>query len=156
MSSHRRCVRLAQRVGPLSRSPNPTRLPPAPVFSAGWHIKPDVVLSIPEHVVSAGNQDDYQYIYVPTNFTEDKWVQASETLPGDRRVVHHVNVTVASAGEKASETEAILLSRLRALASIASFGQEGLPLTEALKDTAGRCFDPLPELTYFTLSEHTQ
>ncbi|MBV9669874.1 MAG: hypothetical protein JOZ43_02865, partial [Acidobacteriales bacterium] len=64
-------------------------LPPAPVFQHGWHIKPDVILTIPETVVSAQNQDDYEYIYVPTNFTRDMWVQAAEVIPGDRRVVHH-------------------------------------------------------------------
>jgi hypothetical protein len=78
---------------------NPNDLPPAPVFSSGWHIKPDVVFTIPETVVKAGNQDDYEYIYVPTHFTEDKWVQAAEVLPGDRRVVHHATVSVVSANK---------------------------------------------------------
>jgi hypothetical protein len=72
-------------------------LPPAPVFKDGWHIKPDLILSIPETTVAAGNQDDYEYIYVPTDFTEDKWVQAAEVVPGDRRVVHHATVSVVSA-----------------------------------------------------------
>ncbi len=83
---------------------NPKDLPPAPVFQDGWHIKPDVVLTIPEFVVSAGNQDDYEFFFVPTNFTEDKWVQAAEVLPGDRRVVHHADALVVS-GDKASETQ---------------------------------------------------
>ncbi|MBV9679049.1 MAG: hypothetical protein JO185_22120 [Acidobacteriaceae bacterium] len=75
---------------------DPKDLPPAPVFKDGWHIKPDLILSIPETTVVAGNQDDYEYIYVPTNFTEDKWVQAAEVVPGDRRVVHHATVSVVS------------------------------------------------------------
>jgi hypothetical protein len=74
-------------------------LPPAPVFTTGWHIKPDVILSIPETEVAAGNQDDYEYIYVPTKFTEDKWVQAAEVVPGDRRVVHHATVSVVNAAQ---------------------------------------------------------
>ncbi|HLH02286.1 MAG TPA: hypothetical protein VKX25_05930 [Bryobacteraceae bacterium] len=76
---------------------DPKDLPPAPVFKDGWHIKPDVVLTIPETTVAAANQDDYEYIYVPTNFTEDKWVQAAEVVPGDRRVVHHATVSVVAA-----------------------------------------------------------
>ncbi|HXE11625.1 MAG TPA: hypothetical protein VN633_05870 [Bryobacteraceae bacterium] len=72
-------------------------LPPAPVYKDGWHIKPDVVFTIPPTTVRAENQDDYEYIYVPTNFTEDKWVQAGEVVPGDRRVVHHATVSVVSA-----------------------------------------------------------
>jgi hypothetical protein len=76
---------------------NPKDLPAAPVFATGWHIQPDVVLTIPETEVAAGNQDDYEYIYVPTNFTEDKWVHAAEVVPGDRRVVHHATVSVVPA-----------------------------------------------------------
>ena len=78
-------------------------LPPAPVFAQGWHIKPDVVFTIPEFTVSGGSQDDYEYIYVPTNFTEDKWIQAAEVLPGDRRVVHHATVSVIAADKVAKE-----------------------------------------------------
>ncbi len=76
---------------------DPKDLPPPPSFHDGWHIKPDVVITIPETVVAAGNQDDYEYIYVPTNFTEDKWVDAAEVMPGDRRVVHHATVSLVSA-----------------------------------------------------------
>ena len=76
---------------------DPKDLPPAPVFKDGWHMKPDLILSIPETAVASGNQDDYEYIYVPTNFTEDKWIQAAEVVPGDRRVVHHATVSVVSA-----------------------------------------------------------
>ena len=35
---------------------------------------------------------NYQYIPVPTHFTEDKWVQMVEVRPGDRSVVHHAIV----------------------------------------------------------------
>jgi mono/diheme cytochrome c family protein len=78
-------------------------LPPAPVFTQGWHIKPDIVFSIPEFTVSGTSQDEYEYIYVPTNFTEDKWVQAAEVLPGDRRVVHHATVSVITGDQVAKE-----------------------------------------------------
>jgi hypothetical protein len=78
---------------------DPKDLPAAPVFKDGWHIKPDVVLTIPPTTVTAGNQDDYEYIYVPTNFKQDMWVQAAEVIPGDRRVVHHATVSVVSAAD---------------------------------------------------------
>jgi mono/diheme cytochrome c family protein len=80
-------------------------LPPAPVFLEGWHIKPDVVLTIPEFLVSGASRDDYEYIYVPTNFSEDKWVQAAEVLPGDRRVVHHATVSVIAADKVAKKEQ---------------------------------------------------
>ncbi len=75
----------------------PQDLPKIPQFQDGWHIKPDLILSIPETTVAAGDQDDYEYIYVPTNFAQDRWVQAAEVVPGDRRVVHHATVSVVSA-----------------------------------------------------------
>ena len=34
----------------------------------------------------------YQRFRVPTKFTEDKWVQSIEPIPGDRSVVHHIIV----------------------------------------------------------------
>src|SRR5215467_5160684 len=76
-------------------------LPPSPVFEPGWHFKPDVIFTIPEFLVPKTAQDDYEYIYVPTNFTEDKWIQAGEVLPGDRRVVHHATVSVIDHAEYA-------------------------------------------------------
>ena len=78
---------------------------PDPVLTPGWHIKPDVVLTVPEFLVPKTMQDDYEYIYVPTNFTEDKWIQAAEVLPGDRRVVHHATVSVINASEVAKHLE---------------------------------------------------
>jgi hypothetical protein len=67
-------------------------LPPAPEFVEGWTIgTPDVVLSMAEeYSVPADGVVPYLYFTIPTNFTEDKWVQAVEIKPGDRRVVHHV------------------------------------------------------------------
>lgn len=84
---------------------DPKDLPPAPVFAAGWHIKPDAVFTIPEFTVAGGSMDDYEYIYVPTNFTADKWVQAAEVLPGDRRVVHHATVSVIEADQVAEKKQ---------------------------------------------------
>ena len=80
-------------------------LPSPPAYAEGWHIKPDIVLTIPEFMVSGTTQDAYEYIYVPTNFTEDKWVQAAEVLPGDRRVVHHATVSVIAADKVAKKEE---------------------------------------------------
>jgi mono/diheme cytochrome c family protein len=79
--------------------------PAQPVLTTDWHIKPDLILTIPEFLVSKTAQDDYEYIYVPTNFTEDKWIQAAEVLPGDRRVVHHATVSVINQSEVAKHIE---------------------------------------------------
>jgi len=78
------------REGNLAESPKPRN------FTDGWRIsKPDVVFEMPtEFQVPATGVLDYQYIPVPTNFTEDKWVEAVEVRPGDRSVVHHAIVVV--------------------------------------------------------------
>lgn len=78
-------------------------LPSPPQLAQGWHIKPDIIFTIPEFPVSSAVQDEYEYIYVPTNFTEDKWVQAAEVLPGDKRVVHHATVSVITADRVAKD-----------------------------------------------------
>ena len=80
---------------------------PKPVaFTDGWRIpKPDVVFEMPaSFTVPAKGAIDYQYIPVPTNFTEDKWVEGVEVRPGDRSVVHHAIVVVDTGnGERGQE-----------------------------------------------------
>jgi hypothetical protein len=74
-------------------------LPPPPAFlSGGWEIgKPDVVFSLPEEwTIKPGDPDNYINFFVPTNFTEDKWIQAAEIQPGNRKVVHHVIAFIQS------------------------------------------------------------
>jgi len=67
-------------------------LPPAPKFVDGWNIgKPDLILQMPEEfTLDATGPDEYQYFEIPTNFTEDKYVQAAEARPGNRKIVHHI------------------------------------------------------------------
>jgi hypothetical protein len=68
-------------------------MPPPPTsFVEGWGIpSPDVVLQLPKPFpVPASGVMDYQYVIVPTEFTEDKWVQMLEVRPTDRAVVHHI------------------------------------------------------------------
>lgn len=42
-----------------------------------------------EHTLGTGVADTYVYFRIPTNFKEDKWIQAVEFRPGNRKVVHH-------------------------------------------------------------------
>jgi hypothetical protein len=74
---------------------NPADLPPAPVFEPGWRIgKPDAVFAIPEFTLSDTGYDEQQTFVVETNFSEDKWVEAVELKPGNRKVVHHAHVWI--------------------------------------------------------------
>jgi mono/diheme cytochrome c family protein len=67
-------------------------LPPTPKFTEGWTIgTPDAVVEMQEeYTVPADGTVPYLYFSMPTNFTEDKWIQALEIRPGNRSVVHHV------------------------------------------------------------------
>ncbi|HJQ70275.1 MAG TPA: thiol-disulfide isomerase [Blastocatellia bacterium] len=67
-------------------------LPPQPKFTNGWTIgTPDVVIEMPnEYTVPADGTVPYLYFSMPSGFTEDKWIQAMEIRPGNRKVVHHV------------------------------------------------------------------
>ncbi|HSE97435.1 MAG TPA: cytochrome c, partial [Blastocatellia bacterium] len=81
---------------------DPNNLPPAPKFIEGWSIgKPDVILSMTEeYKVPAEGVIPYKYFAVPTNFTEDKYVQFAEIRQGNRSVVHHVIVSVREPGDE--------------------------------------------------------
>jgi hypothetical protein len=70
-------------------------LPPKPDYPSTWQMgtAPDAIVSMPEaYTVPASGTVEYQYFQVPTGFTEDKWVQAIEFMPGAREVVHHILV----------------------------------------------------------------
>jgi Copper type II ascorbate-dependent monooxygenase, C-terminal domain len=79
---------------------NKQDLPPQPQFAEGWEIgKPDFVVAMnKEYSVPATGTIAYQYFTMPTNFTEDKWIQAIEVKPGVRSVVHHILVFVRESG----------------------------------------------------------
>jgi hypothetical protein len=75
---------------------NPADAPAAPRWAAGWNIaQPDLVLKMPQPVaIPASGDVEYTYEIVPTNFTEDKWVQMSEVRPSSRAHVHHAVIYI--------------------------------------------------------------
>ena len=75
---------------------NPKDLPAPPQFAEGWMMgKPDAVFTMQEdYPIPASGMLDYKFFEIPTNFTEDKWLQAFEVRPGARAAVHHVIVFV--------------------------------------------------------------
>jgi hypothetical protein len=76
-------------------------LPPRPEFADGWSIgKPDVVFTMEgEFKIPATGTIPYQYIRIPMNLSEDRWLQAIEIKPGARAHVHHVIAFTQPAGE---------------------------------------------------------
>ena len=84
-------------------------LPPPRGSPTGWRIgKPDVILEMPLTFKVPAKSDKkslrYQYFAVDTDFTEDRWVQAAEARPGNRKVVHHIIVYVANPKQKRNGT----------------------------------------------------
>lgn len=73
---------------------NRADLPAPPKYAQGWSIgEPDAVLSMQEdYPLPASGVVPYEYFEVPTNFAEDRWIQAYEVRPGSRANVHHVIV----------------------------------------------------------------
>ena len=86
-----------------AREGDPSALPPLPKFPEGWQIgTPDVVFEMAaDYQVPASGEIPYQYFEVPTNFTEDRWMQAGEVRAGDRAHVHHIIVYVREPGRTA-------------------------------------------------------
>jgi hypothetical protein len=83
-----------------AKAGNPKDAPKPTEWIEGWRIgKPDMVLTMPVAFnVPASGTIDYQYIIVPTGFTEDKYVQMAEARPGDRTVVHHIIAFIREPG----------------------------------------------------------
>lgn len=75
---------------------DPKDAPPVKKWTdSAWAIgKPDVVFEMPKaFTVPAdmpANGIRYQYFVAPTNYEEDRWIQAAEARPGAREVVHHI------------------------------------------------------------------
>jgi hypothetical protein len=81
---------------------DPDDAPPVRVWPQGWTIgTPDAVFEMPKAFpVPAKGAVEYQYIILPTRFSEDKWVQKVELRPSDHRVVHHAVVYIRERGSK--------------------------------------------------------
>jgi len=85
-------------------------VPPPREFADGWRIgKPDAVFTMKEEfkvpAKAPARGVPYQYFIIPTNFPEDRWVQAAEAKAGNRSVVHHIIVYVTEAGKRPENFE---------------------------------------------------
>jgi mono/diheme cytochrome c family protein len=94
---------------------NVKEMPPLPAFTENWEIgKPDAVITMQEpYIVPASGVIAYQNFTVPSNFTEDKWVQAIEVRPGARSVVHHILVFVSGNRPNQAYTQIVPQRRRR-------------------------------------------
>ncbi len=74
--------------------------PPPRKWTDGWNIpQPDVIVQMPKPVaIPAHGEVEYTYEIVPTNFSEDKWVQMIEVRPSSPAHVHHAVVYIRPPG----------------------------------------------------------
>ena len=80
-------------------------MPEAKKFADGWSIgQPDVVLNFKDAITipakSVKGVMPYKHVLIPTNFDEDKWIQAVEAKAGNKAVVHHIIVYIIKAGKR--------------------------------------------------------
>jgi hypothetical protein len=92
---------------------DPADLPSRPSFTDGWRIgQPDSVFEMQEaYAVPAAGTIAYEYFYIPTNFTDSKWLQAIEVRPGNRALVHHVLVYYAAPPDNARGAQVLRPNR---------------------------------------------
>lgn len=81
---------------------DPADLPEPIAFNETWYLPdgPDEVFYMTDEpvTVQAEGSEPYRYYVVDPGFTEDKWVQLAEALPGNRAVVHHIIVFIQPPG----------------------------------------------------------
>ncbi len=79
---------------------SPQDAPPPISSTSTWTIgKPDAVFAMPRpFIVPKSGEIDYQWVIVPAHFTEDRWIDRVEVLPGNRAVVHHAVVYIREPG----------------------------------------------------------
>jgi hypothetical protein len=77
---------------------NPTDLPTKPKYTDGWRLpqQPEKIVEMRTrpYRVPAEGVVDYQYFVVDPELTEDRWVSASQIIPGVPSVVHHAIVFI--------------------------------------------------------------
>jgi peroxiredoxin len=75
--------------------------PPPVKFAEGWKLgPPDLILSVSDDFqVGASGNDAFRCFVLPTNLTEDKYVEAVEVKPSNPRVVHHALCYIDTKGQ---------------------------------------------------------
>ena len=85
---------------------DPRDLPAPKRFPSEWALgRPGLVLAMREpFTVPARSQDIYRCFVIPIRVGDNRFIQASEVLPGNRKIVHHV-VTFLDVTGRASELD---------------------------------------------------
>jgi hypothetical protein len=92
---------------------DPAEMPAPPTWVEGWRIgQPDAVVEMPEtYAVPAEGTVQYEYFYIPSGFTDARWLKAIEVRPGNRSLVHHVLVYYGAPAEEPQAAQALRPNR---------------------------------------------
>jgi hypothetical protein len=79
---------------------DPKDLPPLPKFTDGWQLgQPDMVVGLPKpFTVSPDGADVYQAFVIPIPTEQVRHIKGVEFRPGNRKIVHHANLLLDTAG----------------------------------------------------------
>ena len=79
---------------------DPKDLPPPPKFAEGWKLgPPDLILEPSEGFpVAASGPDVYRCFVLPTNLTQDSYLEAVDYAAGERAAVHHLIAYIDTTG----------------------------------------------------------
>ncbi len=81
-------------------------LPPKE-FASDWSLgEPDLILRMSEpYELEAEGEDEFRVFVLPTDLPEDRWIEAVDFQPGNRKIVHHVIAAIDTSG-RARELDA--------------------------------------------------
>jgi hypothetical protein len=91
---------ITQWAGSGAAQGDPTLAPPPPVFNPNGDIPgtPDFVSTIPTFTSTATTSDIYQCFVVPSGLSVEKYITGIEAIPGNRSIVHHVQIFADTTG----------------------------------------------------------
>jgi hypothetical protein len=74
------------------------QMPPLPFFPQGSQLgKPDLVIKLRDvYRIKGNNKDQFLLMRVPYEIPKDTFIRVIEIVPGNRRLVHHVNAQLLS------------------------------------------------------------
>ncbi|MFM7187319.1 MAG: redoxin domain-containing protein [Armatimonadota bacterium] len=85
--SDRKALMLWAATGAASGTPTPTVNVPVHAPGITWDIE---LAAAADYTIPASGPDEYRTFIVPTNFTEDRWIDAVDFKPSNPKVVHRI------------------------------------------------------------------
>jgi hypothetical protein len=80
---------------------DPSKLPQPPQFPQSAYGKPDLVVKMKEPIhIPGDNKDRFMVIKIPYEIPADRYVRAIEFVPGNRKLIHHMNGHVVQYDDK--------------------------------------------------------